>query len=71
MTALVYNVVVTVHMCVCVSALTRVHVCPVMTVAVYNASSWQGSFGPPSRLLSHVTRVRVNDNLIFSPPCDL
>lgn len=63
--------------CVCVfvyiCALKLVHVCPVMTAAVYNAWSWQGSFGPPSlpRPLSGVTDVRVDDDVIFSPLCDL
>lgn len=81
MTALVYNLVVTARVrecvllpvCVCVCALVRVHVCPVMTAAVYNGSSLQRSFGPPSlpRLLSGVTRVRVDDDVIFSPLCDL
>lgn len=62
-------------LCVCVyiCALKLMHVFPVMTAAVYNASSWQGSFGPPSlsRLLSSVTDVRVDDDVIFSPLCDL
>lgn len=79
MTALVYNLVVTarVRECVllpaCVCALVLVHVCPVMTAAVYNGSSWPRSLGPPSlpRLLSGVTRVRVDDDVIFSPLCDL
>lgn len=81
MTALVYSVVVTpwawVRCCMCVSARARAlklaHVPPVMTAAVYNVSSWQGSFAPPSlpRPLSGVTRVRVDDDVIFSPLCDL
>jgi len=67
------RVCVTPCVCVCACALVRVHVCPVMTAAVYNGSSWQGSFGPPSlpRPLSGVTRVRVDDDVIFSPLCDL
>lgn len=64
-----------VYACVChpVCAHKLVHACSVMTAAVYNGSSWQGSFDPPflPRSLSGVTRVRVDDDVIFSPLCDL
>lgn len=79
MTALVYNVVVTARVRVCYSVcvyicpLKPAHVCRVMTAAVYNASPWQGSFGPssPSRPPSSVTNVRADNDVIFSPLCDL
>lgn len=52
--------------CVYICALKLVHVWPVMTAAVYNASPWQGSFGPTS--LSSAVRCHLR------PPgrwCDL
>lgn len=57
-----------------VCVLVWVHVQPVMTAPVYNDSSWQGSIiGSPSlpRRLSDVTRVLVDDDVIFSPLTDL
>lgn len=79
MTAPVYNFVVTARVRVCCSVcvyicpLKPAHVCCVMTAAVYNASPWQGSFGPssPYRPPSSVTNVYADNDVIFSPLCDL
>lgn len=74
MTALVYNVTVTARLGVRVFVHSYgVHVRSVMTVLSIKARPGRDHLVLPSlpRLLSRVTRVtrvRVNDNVIFSPP---
>lgn len=58
--------------CVYIRALKLVHVCLVMTATVYNALSWQGSFGPSALARCLVSlKPRLDDDVIFSPSCDL